>query len=290
MGYRLLGVSIAGFWLVMMGLQVHREVLPEMQAVPTPGYQAFLGRLRELRVDRMGIHVGGRRVGWTETVYRPIEDGAYQIESRTVLALPPELGAVDWLLGNQAVPGGKPKIGVLASVSIKALVGEDFQLRRFNATMEMGGMKHRVLGVPTGGKLLVTQLTDDSKVERHELPFDSRTILGGLVSPAEYAGRLKLGHAWNVRSFDPLTGRPRTVRRQVVRREPLVLAGKTHDAWVVETRMGEETVRAWVDDLGRLLREERPFGVRLDREDALPAGPLAKPGAGPREPQPAGKR
>ena len=58
---RLIPVAIVAFWLVMMGLLVHREVvIPRLHADKLPA------RLTESRDQWMGIFAGGQRTGFGE--------------------------------------------------------------------------------------------------------------------------------------------------------------------------------------------------------------------------------
>lgn len=267
LGYRVLGWVLFGFWAAMSTQLVLRDLVPDDAPLPTAGYKDQLAHveLARPRVERIGMYLAGKRLGTSVVTRTRLETGGFRIEGTTDLALDTLVHAR--LPALSQLPGGNLLDGLVPKLDTVAWVDDEYHLERFDIAVTVAGATHHVLGEQLGSGLVVT--TDlGGKAESRTLPFDGQAVLGMLLVPAESPARLKIGNAWAVRNLDPMTGTTQTARRHVARRERIAVAGRIHDCYVIHTEVdGKATTTTWVDVDGALVREERPFGLRLERED-----------------------
>ncbi|MBI3099694.1 MAG: hypothetical protein HYY93_15905, partial [Planctomycetes bacterium] len=81
--FRLVGVAILLFWLVMMGLLVQEEVLPGLLMQEDASYADPLRRRLDPDESLMGILLGAQRIGASYTALLPHADGTYEIQNAT---------------------------------------------------------------------------------------------------------------------------------------------------------------------------------------------------------------
>jgi len=68
--------AIVAFWVVMMALLFHQEVLPGLRMGAPANYRSLLGTARQRKTVRMGIYAFDRRLGTTVSTVTPRPDGS----------------------------------------------------------------------------------------------------------------------------------------------------------------------------------------------------------------------
>lgn len=265
----MLGWVLGGAWLASMAALLARDVVPGWIPQERVSYRQALGKLEaEPRLQRLAIFMAGRRLGGSLTRYQRLEAGGARIDNVTWLSLA-ELTASAPQLEQLPAAGGLELSGLTPRLATTALLGRDLRLARFLVDAELGEVTRRLRGVRRDGALWVST---DGEAGEQRLPSDPEAMLGGLLLPGLFGGKLELGASWEVHAVDPFSGARRVTRRKVLRRERVVVAGEAHEAWVILSEVsGEPSATSWVDADGWLLREERGLGVRIERE-ALEAG------------------
>lgn len=268
--YRVLGLLLLGFWLASMTALVRRDLLPELQPPTTANYRDSLGEVEADRpvIDRLALYVAGQRVGYQQSTTTRLASGGYAIEGESSFDIGAVAKGLD--IGKSLLGPGASVLnqltGLAPTIKSTALVSDTFRLERFDIAIELADETHYILGQQVGNKLRLTT-TIGGKQEQRELELDSRAMLGGLLFPGRFSKQLKLGHRWEERFVDPFRGKTIVFRKQVVRREKIAVGGAIHETFVVRSEVaGQTPVETWVDDEGRILREMRGFGLRLERE------------------------
>lgn len=257
---RLLTAGITLFWLAMMGLLAHREILPAYRAAREAAQRLTYSRLQELasepRVSQMGIYLGKRRVGKTVSVVRMVDD-ELRIRSETELNIRlspgPSLG-----------PTGE---GLRAAIRFcaRAALGRLLEFRLTVSSPPGTPPAAIVDGYPVG-RSLVLKIRQSGTTTTRTIPFDSEQLLSDSLSPALAPGDLRLGRRWVIRTLDPTTYTIRSVWAEVVRREPVTLDGETTDAYLIEVPYGSQKVKVWADRNGEVLKQ-KVLGFTFIREE-----------------------
>jgi hypothetical protein len=249
---RLIGGAIVLFWLVMLGVLLHRELGGHGILARRPA-AATLPRAGE---SWLGVFVGGRRIGTIHLVTHPGQHGGragitMHLDLRLrvrVLDAPAELRLAGYLWRAQAAP--------LAAFEVRASSGG--HTVQAEGTVERGllsGVVH------SGGQIIPVQ----ARVGRL---FEGDDALLGVVPGAGLAP----GQDTTFESLDPFTLRPATAHARCVREERLWVVGEAVPTRVVEVTVGKASVTAWLDPGGAVVQAETPFGLtlrRLGREEVL---------------------
>jgi len=176
-----------------------------------------------------------------------VRAGDVTVETQTRLTLETEA-----LLSVQSLPVGKTLRVFFTS---KAVQG---RLVSFGASLrgEGGGPPWgEIAGQAAGDKLSVRATLFGQEITR-VVPFDPSYVLdpgaGALLDLPEP----RLGKRWRIRSIDPFTARLKEVWAEVVRREVLSWEGSDQEVYVVNVGSAPVSSTAWVDDLGRVLKQK----------------------------------
>ena len=242
---RLIGGAIVLFWLVMLGVLVHRElggrvVLSRRPASSTPP------RAGE---SWMGVLVGGQRIGTLHLLTQPGErEGRPGVTMRLdlrmrvrILDAPAELRLAASVWQAQGAP--------FAAFEVRGSSG--------GHTVQAEGTVERGLlsGVlRSGGETIPVRARVGRLLEGD----------GDLLGPLPGAG-LAPGQDSTFESIDPFTLQPAPAHARCVREEDLRLGGETVPTRVVEVTIGRASVTAWLDKGGAVVQAEAPFGVTLRR-------------------------
>lgn len=256
----MIGGVIVAFWVVMLGVLLHREFggraiiarRPAKVVLPRPG-ESWLGVL-----------IGGQRVGTAHLVTQPEDRGGLagfrqrldlRLRAR-VLDAPVELR----LAGSMWRAVTAPRA--------------EFEIR-----VDSAGHEVQAEGTVVDGRL---EGVVRSAGESVPVTLQVGRLLGGsddlfalLPSPVFVPGEEA-----SFPGFDPLTLRPATARARCLRLETLTVGGAPVATRVVEVTVGKATITAWLDGEGGVVQAEAPFGVtlrRFSRADALATRLEAEP-------------
>jgi hypothetical protein len=253
---RLFGGAIVLFWLVMLGVLVHRELGGRGILARRPA----LARVPHAGESWLGLFVGGQRIGNIHLVTQPGEHGGragvtMHLDLRLrvrVLDAPAELRLAGSIWRALA--------GSLAAFDLRASSGG--HALQVEGTVEKGllsGVLH------SGGETIPVQARVGRLLESDD------ALLG--VMPGS---GLTPGLETTFESLDPFTLRAAPARVRCVREERLRVGGEVVPTRVMEVTVGQASVTAWLDPGGTVVQAEAPFGLtlkRLGREEVLaPAG------------------
>jgi hypothetical protein len=242
---RLLGGLIVGFWLVMLGVLVGRQLKGRgivghgsaPTTVPRSGE-------RWLAISTGGKRIGTLHVATTPATYEGRAGAALRLDAELhvrVLETPTELRVVGRLW--HAVGDGDGTVDLDVTSGVHAV---------------------HVEGAVHDGILRGTVRTAGTSIPLHArvgtLPTDEESLLG--LMPG--AG-LELGKEVSFQTIDPFTLRPAPAHARCVREETLTVGGRRVATRLVEVKVGTTTLTAWLDAAGEVVQADVPFGIRLRR-------------------------
>ncbi|MBN2372523.1 transglutaminase domain-containing protein [bacterium] len=241
-----MNILIVISWVAMMFLLIKREGF-----LREKGVEANFRNLipQDLEVDTWkSIFVGGQWAGYMHTsigpyAYKKREGKGYLVKADSFLRF---------------TMFGQPKD--IRFNSVQMLDGT-FRLLKFEAMISgMAGIN--LTGKRIGDHLLVEVMQDKTRYKRIFEAADDLFLENSILSI--YRGRgLKVGDSYELHIFNPLTltAEPTTVE----------VTGMEDNYLVLETRFGGLVSRSWIDDKGRVVREETANGwlMRVDTKERI---------------------
>lgn len=232
-------IFIITFWVIMMGLLVHKEFIPENIL---PQKISFPEELPSIK--NWGIYTKTGRLGFLEMKITEVEAG-YLWENRMEISL---------LEAN--------------SVSVYSTAGftRYKALKDFNVSLAYGEMAMDLVGVVSGDSLKLKVKTNGSEKE-YKLPwFVQSDIMSNGIIPWFYISDLKVGDKFKWHLFNPLTQK-RDLVIGVVRRSSFYYNKKDFSpVVVVDIYYDDMRTEFWVDAEGNPLKIITPWGWELEAE------------------------
>jgi len=248
---RFLGLAVVLFWLVMIGL-LFRRTLPQSRPVPPPPLPAGTSAAQE---EWMGIYQQDQKVGYLQRQITPTDTG-YRWEER-------------WQMKLRVL-----KTPQTMHTEVRADTDRHYALTHFSFRLLTDGAVFQVTGDVTGLELR-GQITTGRETSPFALPLHEPLYLPDTVQMALRQTTLRPGEERQFRIFNPLSMRPDTIAVTAIGPETLVLQGKTQIVTKIAERFDGTTVHAWLDQDGKVVKEEATMGLVLlheSREDALGGG------------------
>lgn len=243
-------------WAAMMGVLVHREILPYYEFQQAPSYRARLRDRTAPEVERRAVYFATGRdpIGRSETLVEPLPEGGAWLRSRFTLRM------------SAFTPVALVEDQLTMSSDVR--VDADYQLAEFRLQARIQGMPIRVEARREGTKLRASyNLSLLGKGERVlELPPDA-TISDNFL-PFVGGGRLEVGKKWRLRILDLsslASGRQEMgfteMYATVVAREVVSTGGRDVPAWkvTVQEQPNDEpekwAYQLWVDEAGTVVQQ-----------------------------------
>ncbi len=254
-------MAIVLAWLAAMFWLVRFEAFPSWFGRSHHSYRDFLRGGLFIMDSWMRVSLHGRPAGYTHTWVDSETDGGrqfFRLRNQTALS-------VRLLDRDRAI-----------SASMHATVDDAGSVLEFYAALRADGWDTRVAGRALGNGRFRATIRAGEAVREMEVDVPADALLH-LPMTELLVGRLAPGRAITLCVFNPLTMAADELRITAVGRETLSLAGRDYEATLVKTVYQGLEMRAWVDDQGRTLRQETPFGLTMEicapAEAALPDGP-----------------
>lgn len=255
--------AITVFWLTMMGLLAHREILPAWratrEAAETLSYTYLESLAAKPRVSQMGIYLREQRIGFTLSRMRKVAD-ALHLDSRSEMNLSLSPGASS-LIG----PGMGGSLHVGLRFNARVVSGELVDFRLTVSSPPGTAPAVTVDGQPVGESLHL-KIRQGDAVRQETIPFNSKHLISSGLGQTFALPKLRVGARWAIRSLDPATYAVRTAWAKVVGRESLTIEDTTYDAYLVTIPYGGYEVKIWADRDGEILKQ-KIFGFTFVRED-----------------------
>lgn len=251
--------AVAAFWLGMMAWLVRYEAYPAFFARRLAGYRDLYKDGPLISDHWMKILVQGQHIGYTHSLLQLDEmdpAGRYQLHHQTVLNL--------MLMGRLQ----------LVTLNATAVLDVFYILQRFTFNLHAGHYSVRLQGLRSAKDLFTVQLQSAAGQQtlRARLPEDAV-----LYSPMTETALKKLrpGREVRILTLDPVTLTAADMMVRAVRRELLIWQGREQMTTRLVFSLGAAEVRAWMDDEGRLLRQETPMGWVMEAATAEEAMAVA---------------
>src|SRR5262245_23934542 len=242
--------SIVLFWLVMIGLLI-RRTMPQSHPVPS---SPPAGRITA-QEEWMGIYQQDQKVGYLQRQVTPTETG-YQWQER-------------WQMQLRVL-----KTPQTMHTEIRADTDQHYALTHFSFRLLTNGTVFQVTG-NVAGQELRGEITTGGETSPFSFPLHEPLYLPDTVQMALRNTTLQPGEEHQFSIFNPLSLRPDTIGITAIGPETLSLQGKTQTVTKVAERFNGTTVHAWIDQEGKVVKEEATMGLvllRESREDALGTG------------------
>jgi hypothetical protein len=253
----LIKTGAVAFCGLMTAWLVRFEAFPEYFTARSAGYRSLVD-LGTLLTDQWTvISYEGAPIGYSHTQMVTHEEREEQdvsrIQNRTVLQL--------------KVLGVPQQITTLATVGLdpdQRLQSFDFVLnaRQYHAVIKARRLSGQTFEVEIGGKAGRTTTTI-------EIP-DDVVIYSPMTELA--MRRLRPGQTYRIRTLDPVTLQVANVITRAVGREVIAHRGEDVSAMRLEVAYQGMTVSSWMDEKGRILRQETPLGWVMEaatQEEAM---------------------
>lgn len=253
-----LAVAILTVWATTLGFHVKR-----LYFRPYSDLLAAAARTIPPGTAYYAVFRGDRQIGWAQTDVDTLPSATgFLLRDRLIIREP-------------LVPGLDPM-----RLESESTLGPTFTLERFSLDAQgVPGIRH-VQGEVHGDSTLEVTLRGVGETRTERFALDEPVVVAA-AWPLRFAARreVEAGERYRLEVFDPLGGGRReveiTVLGDAVRTFPdsvTALDGRwmaarldTVHAWEVEHDVSGLTLRAWVDEDGRILEAALPGGIRLER-------------------------
>lgn len=235
----------------MNGWLIRYEAFPEKFSEAASGYRALLQRGPLILDSWMQIESQGSPIGYSHTWIdtnlecsprrSPGDEDFYVVRNQTVL--------------NFRIMGQEQRIGVTAD----AVLDDQYCLQKFSAVMSSSLYTTRIEGKRSQKGLFDITIKTPAAQRRFEMEIPDEVVI---YSPMTEMAMKQLapGESVRLKTIDPLSLTVADVKVEAVRRENMVYDGKNYETTVLSVSYQGMIINSWVDDNGRTLRAETPFG------------------------------
>jgi hypothetical protein len=250
---RFVTLAIVLFWLVMVGWLVRRTLpqpqptLPPVPLVTTVPLQA--------QEEWMGIYHQNQKVGYLRRHLTPTTTG-YQWDEQWRMRL-------RMLDTPQTI-----------HTEIRAHTDSQYALTTFSFRLLAAGTVFQVTG-EVANQELHGHITTGNETSPFSLPLRGPIYLPATTQMALRNAVPPPGEERRFSIFNPLSLRTDTITVITIGSEILSLKGEQRTVTKVAERFADTTVHAWLDQEGKVIKEEAALGLvllRESREDALGGG------------------
>lgn len=268
---RLFGLLIGGFWLVMTGWLIYRDVLGgSLRSEVVLNDDTWIEEPVETWLVITTATVAGAsgsdaepRVGWARIRQAPETRGANE-GARTEVEVHLQLN----LLGRATaldMEGMAWRARRLKQAEI------DFRIASGEAVFALVGSIR--------GDRLEAEIRSGSDTTPFEVRLPDNALFSTSFGTSLSFPKLEPGEETVVQTFDPMTLRPTRSRVRAVSRDQLSIGGETIRAVRLRVESSGLDTTAWIDGNGQVIRAETPLGLHLQK--ATPEQALAPIGNDP---------
>jgi hypothetical protein len=194
----------------------------------------------------MSVFFGGQKVGYTYQAISQAGAGGYSVDQNTYMRLN--------LMGT---------VQVLRTV-LSAQLDDVWGLERFHFFMSSGPVQYKLSGRMEGRDLVLSSMTGGKKME-NRIQLDQTPRLAAGLMPYLGGQKMEEGDRYEVPIFDPSTLSTKPVTVTVEGRESLRIDEETVETFRIRQDYHGVTAYAWVDDQGRVIKEDGLLGLSMVR-------------------------
>ncbi len=250
--------SVILLWLASTGWLVLRESYPGLlHEASAISYRTLLSKGLVVADDWMKVSFQGRSIGYSHTTVdmneaNPVSQ--YRLHNRTLLDL--------------NLMGSRQRISTSTEATVDAL----YNLQTFSFVLSAAGYTAAIDGRRTHGQVFAVTVRSTGSVRRMDVTIPDDTVI---YSPmTEMALRsLAPGKQMILRTFNPMTLAPQNITIRSLRKETIRSLRKEVEATVLAASVEGMETQSWIDENGKLLRQETAFGWTM--EACLPGDAFA---------------
>jgi hypothetical protein len=231
-------------WLGVMFLLVEKEGLIRIQTGEA-SFRTFIPKDIKLDVWK-GIYINDQWIGYVHTLLnrdQTSNSSGYVLHSFSFLRF--------------------KMFNKLSGMAINALqyLDSEFRLIAFNA--RIAGMANMVIRGKRLGKKVVVSIHHNRNTYTRTFEVGDELFLDQSILSIYRGKGLKVGDSYKLTILNPLTANTDQIEATVVR--------KDKENFIMETKFGSLTSRAWIDENGLVIREETPNGwvMKVESEDQI---------------------
>jgi hypothetical protein len=233
----------------MVGLLIRRNLPEHHSQLPQLSPPTLVSPLSlQAQEEWMGIYHQNQKVGYLQRRLTPTDSG-YQWEELWRLRM-------RFLNTPQTI-----------HTEIRATTDQSFALTGFEFRLLSSGITFRASGEVTDHKLVGQMTTGGGETSPFSFPLQAPIYLPSTTEMTLRDATLLAGEARRFSIFNPLSMRAETITVTVIGPESLTVKGKRVDTTKVTETLGETTMQAWLDQEGKVVREEAALGMVLLREN-----------------------
>ena len=247
--------AIVAAWLVATGWLVFTEVLPGTFSRVSRGYHSLMRGDLLVSDNWMKISLGDQHIGYSHTSIESDKENAlhqHHVLNETELSIT--------LLGEPR------EVSVTARASLDAL----YHLQSFTFDMSSDDYRMRIRGERRSGETfeMMVHTAGNTSSRRVEIPDDA-VVYSPMMELA--MKQLKPGRQKRLKTFNPLTMETEEIIVKALHYEEIQSLGETVRATVLGADYQGMKFQTWIDSNGRILKQETPFGWRLEVCEAADA-------------------
>ncbi|MFC1534349.1 transglutaminase family protein [Thermodesulfobacteriota bacterium] len=247
--FNLLGITIVGFWIVMMGILVKKTGSSEKATGQVN--EDSIAIINAAQREWKEIYLKDRKVGYSVNLIKPFEKG-YFIQEETFLKLN--------LMG----------LGRSVYTVTQSGVDEKFILQNFFFKMTSGVVNYSVSGKVEGNQLLIK--TGKGRRKRtKKITLLKPPMIGAGIGPLLKTLKISVGETFRIPFFDPSTMAQEEAVFRVVGREQIRINKIDYNAFRLETEIWGRLLTSWIDEKGVILKEEGFMGLSIVKSSAANA-------------------
>lgn len=235
-------ISIACFWLLMMGLHIRREFF-QASAVQS-GYQV-LPIFLDLREEYAAILLGKEQIGFNFFILEnKKEEGQdyYELRHQTYLSF--------LFLGQERE----------MLIRGKAKLDKRLNIREFDIKISSSDYWTQIAGQAAADHLDLILQSNEGEPIRRSVPIKGPLFYSEAVRFMWTPDNLVTGKQGTIETWNPLLGNLQTVSFHVKEKKPVDHLGKSVEAYLIEINSGGIITASQVSAEGEVLREESATG------------------------------
>lgn len=245
----LLGGTLVLFWVVMVGVLIQKTHFGGARASEGTDFVASVPQ--ETERDWMEIFLKGNKVGYSMSQRGPLGQDIL-IQDEIVLHL--------HLMGQPTA----------MRTSTRAVVDTSFYMKEFLILMRSGVVNFRASGKVMDGNLHL-QVGEGASKTSQVIPLSERPVIGSAMAHYFKGRTLTPGDSFRFSLFDPSLMAQKETVIHVKDRETITIQRQRYPVFRLETTLWGQTLTFWVDEQGRVLKEEGFMGLTLVRSNAASA-------------------
>ncbi len=251
---KLIFILTAVFWIFTLFLFYKIEILP-CKRLKYP-YREFLPSDLVLRNEWFGVYFNQNKIGYADFTV-----GLDDIDARTEYKINGEAFVVFPVLG----------ISKKSWVQVKSHIDSEYRLKDFYFSFLAEGLKTEIKAERTGNSEFELEVQEGGRVSKRKIELPEGIVLGSIFGPPKELKHPKVGRKMKFYTFNPLTLKPEQVYLEVISKEKMKFEGEAGNVYLVKTKFSGLESNAWIDEEGRLLKEESPLGISIVREPQMKA-------------------